>query len=263
MKNWLRIVSLTLVLASCGKPSTDGQLSSLENPTVRDLTLFFSGGYNSCGDPEFPNVIGNILREYRASGVQLRYVAGCFDKSGTLYTRSSTNPHRDREMSPQQAGLELRSEILKTQSKSLVAIGHSYGGWLAMTVSESSADIAHIKSLITIDPISPNHCYPSIVAAALLGELATGVNMQSRGCSTFPQDWPRSRAQLLRTHTNDWFNFYQDRDDVVHSGAAPATMLNFNVPFEHNMAAFGRAHMAVDTDARVWHRTEKLLFDTL
>ncbi len=263
MKRWFHLVSFTYLILSCGKQPSDGQLSSLENPTVNDLVIFFSGGFNSCGDPEFPNIIGNILREYRASGVQLRYVAGCFNKSGTLFVRSSTNPHRDVEMDSQAAAIELRREILKTQSKSLVAMGHSYGGWLAMTVAEGNADVAHIKTIITLDPISPSGCYPSVVAAALIGELATGVNMQARGCSTFPQDWPRSRAQMLRNHTDDWYNFYQDRDSVVHSGAAPATILNFNVPFGPEFAAFGNAHMAVDTDARVWHRTEKILFDTL
>jgi pimeloyl-ACP methyl ester carboxylesterase len=256
----LLVFAWSLLLTDCGRSASESRLNDSE-PAIQDVLIFFSSGFGSCGDERFPSRITPLVHEMRQYGVQLRYVAACFDTSATLHFSSSALQGERMKTGDYNAVIRYAaSELAQVQSKSVYFIGHSYGGWLSMTVAENLAGRSRVRGIVTIDPMSPNHCYTSVVAKSYLQQ---GIGLEGEpGCLQAPLDWGPSRRTNLHQRSGWWLNFYQATDRLIHSGPMPPAE-NFLIPYDESRSYNALAHRDIDTDARVWKRIEDRILTEL
>jgi len=113
---------------------------------------------------------------------------------------------------------EAADMIRATPNHDIYIIGHSYGGWTAMQLVlhlnalKESGDIPdlNIAGLVTVDPISPEHCHPE----------ASTILSNSAGCTSFPPDINGAKRATIRDNVKWWRHYYQGFI-FLHSDAMP------------------------------------------
>ncbi len=199
------------------------------------------GGFNSCGFQAIKNEAGETtgtrvtpvlsdmhakLFEEQAEGQvsisQNPYIVSCHDMGGNIYYVSSDDPNNVIEL--KKPPLENREDSFKDAIERMYnnkkedgvhkvnLVGHSHGGWLAMTMAEGLDESIPINNLYTIDPISKVHC--GISDYGIFGA-------SSPDCLRYPRDFTAQRIQGLKDKVKTWKNYWQDEDDKLHSSAIP------------------------------------------
>lgn len=121
----------------------------------------------------------------------------------------------------------------------LILIGHSWGGWTAMTVAEriarkSPRSEGVIDGLVTIDPISRRNC-----------NYSTWNN-----CLTAPSDFTDERREFLRESSRHWANFFQRKTIWLHSSRIPEAHVNKELE---------ATHFDIDVQDTLWRHVESLV----
>jgi hypothetical protein len=134
--------------------------------------------------------------------------------------------------------------------ESLVAIGHSYGGWTLAEVSQRLGGRLP-TTLFTVDPISPQQCSPYIYRSS-------GWRIPE-GCQKAPAEWESTRgAQILAATEGRWWNFYQDQFALNHSGPtgaleASGQNLKIKVKTDHRAGIYAwHYHSLIARDPATW-----------
>jgi hypothetical protein len=123
----------------------------------------------------------------------------------------------------------VRDEIIKKRSEieasQAVAIGHSHGGWVVMSMlSELSQDFGQ---LYTLDPISKVDC-----------------NLISPfGCQSAPPDIREDDRLQIAQSTTVWHNYYQHQTFYLHSSLIDEADGNYLRNVEHT---------EIDRDDQAW-----------
>lgn len=221
------------------------------------------GGFNSCGFEPVKNdkdeVIGSKvtpilsdmhskLFEQQAEGqisiAQNPYIVSCHDMSGNIYYVSSTEPNKVIELKKPET--EDREKVFKEAIekdfnasaelgvRQVNLVGHSHGGWLAMTMAESLDKDIPINNLYTIDPISKVHC--GISDYGVFGG-------SSPDCLRYPRDFTKKRIKAIKKKVKVWKNYWQDEDEKLHSSAIPGVE---NIKMK-------LSHTGVDNSDYVWN----------
>lgn len=199
------------------------------------------GGWNSCGHQPLKNEAGETtgykrtpllsdmhakLFEKQAEGQvsisQSPYIVSCHDMGGNIYYVSSDDPNNVIEL--KKPPLENREDSFKDAIermyndkkddgvRKLNLVGHSHGGWLAMTMAEGLDKEIPIENLYTIDPISKKLCNASDYG--IIGDSAPD-------CLRYPRDFTAERIKAIKDKVKTWKNYWQDEDRKLHSSAIP------------------------------------------
>gem|GEM_PF-844146 len=244
----LSVVSAGLVVA-CGHdvPSRlAGVVESAKTPT----RIMVFGGNRSCkpdGHNELSplttdlarNITG-IIDSVRASGKDLEIMLACFTGPGEVLLSYNFSHELETE-TPE--GLVARAVKYSDPDSRLILIGHSYGGWTAMTVAEqvarkSTRSESVVAGLVTIDPISRKNC------------TYTSWN----NCVTAPADFTEERLEFLRYASKYWANFFQRKTPWLHSSRI--SQAHFNKELD-------ATHFNIDMHQHLWRHVELLLHDRL
>jgi len=166
--------------------------------------------------------------------------------------------------------------------RSVLLIGHSFGGWLAMQLVMRLPQ-GRVRGLVTIDPISRKYCTPDIYATAAenyrgqVSELdaektdraqieSIALKNAAAGCREFPKDVDPNKI-VNHIGMDAWFNFYQAKDILLHSGPANLSRNFLSDQFIESSASTNRAsitapnHVKAARDDRLWNELRKLFFE--
>jgi hypothetical protein len=126
---------------------------------------------------------------------------------------------------------QVREEILKKRStideSQAILMGHSYGGWVVMSMGAQLTASQAFGQLYTVDPISKINC--SI--------------RHPLGCQSAPEDIGAADRVRIANKTTAWHNYYQTNTAHLHSSSISQADTN---------SLSERIHREVDTDPMVW-----------
>jgi pimeloyl-ACP methyl ester carboxylesterase len=184
------------------------------------LGLF--GGYVSCsGDANAPlkgtwmeRYLGEVQQGLKKSGApEAKYIISCFklDVSRVVFM-TSDKPSEVREDSLSQLFSTFEASVNKLPGTSVSIVGHSYGGWLSLSLLDQVKTKFNVDSLTTLDPISRSQCTPPDVVNSFLGA------PPFPGCTRAPADFDAAKLTDVKQRTKTWLNFYQTDSRLLHSG---------------------------------------------
>lgn len=238
----LSLSSALLTLVGCGAQEPSETAGSDDS---EGLLLVLLGGNASCIEdadgqpsPEWMDMQGPFrdLAKHASDNQgrgprRVSMLSTCHQLDSLLHWTTS-----DRHDDPSIADLQRTGEIIEsfrvsTQSRHVILIGHSYGGWLAMKLA-SAAEIMGLEGLFTIDPISRVHCSVS----------------RPLGCTAAPQDFDSDARDRIAQVSGRWINFWQNRTLYLHSSIIPEANANQQID---------AGHTAIDNHAAVWSTITK------
>lgn len=218
-------LGMLILLAGCGSPASHSALK--ETSQLRRLVVVAMGGRNSCqkGMPYSPKSMSMYPDVQRAATQlsvhygQTDVILSCFRGDGQLFYLES--PESEVKVGEPQ---DLVSMLDGTQA-TVMLVGHSYGGWLAMQTLVR----ARLKAfLFTIDPISPVNC-------------AFRRPQRWLGCTKAPTDIP---YDVVAQKTFRWQNFFQRSTRYLHSSEIPQA--------NANILLNGVGHTTIDNNEDIW-----------
>ena len=220
----LRLI-IPLLIIGCGRTPTDSSVSS--DSISSRLLIVAMGGRNSCqkAAPYSPKTMSMYTEVQKALDKlsphysQTDILASCFRGDGQVFYTDS--PDADVK----KGDMRDIASILDSTQATVVVIGHSYGGWLAMQT------LLHTRlkvSLFTIDPISPVNC-------AFLKP------QNWLGCTKAPTDIP---YDIVAQRTFEWYNYFQTSTRYLHSSEIPQARKNIYLR--------GSGHTTIDNNQAIW-----------
>jgi hypothetical protein len=126
-------------------------------------------------------------------------------------------------------------------------IGHSYGAWAAMLLMQQK--ILAPNALITVEAISPAHCYPANIAKLV---------SVAPGCTEAPPEFDTNRLNAIRNQSGFWLNVFQDQFRRLHS--SPIAAASENILFDtkrrllNAISVLNDHHTNTWKDSYVWER---------
>ena len=212
-------------MIGCGRTSTESGMSAAS--ASNRLLIVAMGGRNSCEKvaPYSPKTMSMYTEVQKALDklsphyARTDILASCFRGDGQLF-------YIDSLLADVKKG-DMRdiASLMDSTQATVVVIGHSYGGWLAMQT------LLHARlkvSLFTIDPISPVNC-------AFLKP------QNWLGCIKAPTDIP---YDIVAQRTFDWHNFFQTSTRYLHSSEIPQARKNIYLS--------GSGHTTIDNHQAIW-----------
>ncbi len=273
---------LTLLhLTACRTTSSDLSDNGL---TTLPPVLIVSGGFSSCGwidqsqlaggagnfwgnpgNMDMAKELDSIRREYsnHHSTTAPQFVVSCYNgkSSSYIYYFSSKNSKLRYTQWNQLSPLIAEIDTFEDTHQAYF-VGHSYGGWLAMQLA-TATKVKNKNSLLTIDPISPNHCAQASFAQSVL----SGGNLA--GCTSFPIDIDQVMTRKLKDKYGAWHHFFQTAYNPLHSNVVDNTGAHGDSDVKSSGAGFvvpyasggvlGGVHAQIDTDPVVWNKLRDLL----
>lgn len=227
-----------MLLASCGhEPSTQ-----LTSESINRKTLFIvMGGNTTC--KEGPDRLWTPLLSTLATkffkvrkdlqdrvGLRSDYLVSCYSPLDFLAFKSNKAGQSVR-FGSSNTYIKQAKELIESESRPVIIIGHSYGGWLAMKTVLALKPSVSLRGLVTIDPISRVHCKYT----------------QPEGCMQAPQDFTRSEKQMIQKRTRYWGNFFQTMTPYLHASAIDEADENIQV---------NTSHSAIDSNVEVWEQIQ-------
>ncbi len=222
-----------------------------------DMVLAFFGGYASCrpgplGQRSYLQLANLRRRLASERGVVTRIFLACYGRidRGHAFYFSSSNLNNVGRATTKELIAKLEHEISLTKNKSVLLLGHSYGGWLAMKSVLSLATPIKIAGFITLDPISQVDCKPhqfgTRLALQVLGEPSLP------GCQRAPSDISAEDRGKIAARSPYWWNLFQTATPELHSGPILEAVHNEFVSYD-NITYKGTAHGHMQEDPRVWN----------
>jgi pimeloyl-ACP methyl ester carboxylesterase len=163
--------------------------------------------------------LNKTLKDSRSS-----WLFSCFDKIGNLFYTSSRNPRKVRRVDLNNIKPLVQEFVSLSNNleRPILAIGHSYGGWLAIKILARLPTQIKQGLLVTLDPISYLECSP-ITYAKVIGNFLSGYGYAAiqglEPCQRSPVDI--TAAELKQTRhilgDNHWRNYYQTNFYPLHS----------------------------------------------
>ncbi len=231
------------------------------------MILVATGGWNSCKEAAGSDIVSplgmNMYQGFKrviAESIQypngMMYFAACMTMDWReLRVYRSDQPQNLRTMSPQSFTSEI-GLFASSGNSPVQIIGHSYGGWLAMSLAKNIPASVQVRQLITIDPISPITCTPESLTGAISAKL--GDIFSSRpGYNTSPDDLTPQFRVDLRRRLNAWHNFYQfDALNVLHGTAIQEAENHY---IKMDLARTINGHINLGLDQSVWTTISQLI----
>lgn len=207
------------------------------------------GGYNSC--PSSSRVLApygiGMYAPYKAletklktayPGMEVSSLISCLPEvappNGEAKYVLSSNPNKLRYGDSKDIYKEIRALMTQFPDAPTFIAGHSYGGWMAMYMSEAIKS-DQFKALFTMDPIGPA-CGPL--------EVVFG----SSDCHRAPRDRDN---RAIADNVAHWSNFFQKADSWLTSSEIDEADANYHVKYNWG------PHSDVDGDKRVWAKVEQ------
>lgn len=224
-------------LTSCGKNATT--VSTLNDEPKVTTTLFtYFGGNTSCGKDSNGNNpspygqkawsdIYNLLKANNSETKKVEYVISCYTDTADVVLSYSAEPGKVFATSTEKFAKFVADYAEKVQPDRIILAGHSYGGWLAMKVSELESARLPNHHLHTIDPISRKTCSFS----------------SPFGCQSAPEDFSNNERYDLAERSDLWINYFQTQTWYLHSSAIREADKNFK---------FKTSHTDIDSASQVW-----------
>jgi pimeloyl-ACP methyl ester carboxylesterase len=232
------LICLSLqALTHCGK-SQDPH-SELSETRDSKTTLFtYFGGNTSCGkdaNGNSPSPYGqkawseiyNLLKAHNTETTKVEYIISCYTDKADVILAHSRRPGEIFATDTEGFADFVAKYVEAIQPDRTVLAGHSYGGWLAMKVSELQGDRIPNHHLHTVDPISRKTCSFS----------------SPFGCQSAPEDFSSSERADLADRSDLWINYFQTQTWYLHSSAIREADQNYK---------FKTSHTDIDSAAQVW-----------
>jgi pimeloyl-ACP methyl ester carboxylesterase len=223
------VASLSFLLPLIGCGQHEDQSALRESARIyRQPTVVVMGGNESCRvnqqqneyEPRhiamYPSLTQIITKLKDELNVPSRVIATCYDSSATIYYAVDDEP----EVRVGDRASLLQDLLEAVHDNSLLAlIGHSYGGWLSMKLSDDLAkDERQIAGLYTVDPISRVDCSFS----------------NPFGCQSAPRDVKKSEREAIKEQSEVWANFYQTETFYLHSSEIDEADSNHHIETSHS-----------------------------
>jgi pimeloyl-ACP methyl ester carboxylesterase len=214
-------------------------------------------GYNSCknatrsgpraGSIPMANAYLKMQKNLQTKfpGIKITTLYACLNGDAppdamAEYTMSDT-PRKDRLGNTRDIRAELEAIVKANPATPVYIVGHSYGGWMSMYLTQTFAGKPNFKGLFTIDPIS-RECGVS------------GVIFGGEECHSAPSDLENKN---IKTRTGVWLNFFQNEDSWLTSSSVPEADENYEIRFEWG------PHSAMNADKTVWDHIETAVVKSL
>jgi pimeloyl-ACP methyl ester carboxylesterase len=293
----LALLAAPLALGACMalRQGSTVQSTPAALPDTGGLVLVLAGGFNSCGYnkvkvageadedwspyglamlPNFNQLTRDILKDRPTA--PLRWVISCFGTSQDhlrYYTSSHPKPSELRKVDHLHEA-DLVADILEEARQAgpdptVVVIGHSWGGSLAMHVTRSLATAPgadRIKELgvVTLDPISrltPNlGCNPSTFFKILTQPFSDTQTRCRQAPVYFAYDMDKDtesaavarRADIVKGVTEMfWLNYYQNNFRFLHSSLVGEASMNAQKVMKTFLNPVA-AHTDIALRAEIW-----------
>jgi pimeloyl-ACP methyl ester carboxylesterase len=233
------------------------------------------GGWDSCvGTSPFGGnstkagvqMINDLTNYYKQPDVNwrgmsdhgIRWLFSCFTSTSELYLRGNQDPDvvggDAWDLNPLLSRIQTLSEDFR---RPVIIIGHSHGGWLAMSLAEALPRPIANGFLATIDPISFTECNPSTYWDA-----AFNLNIWSgtAPCRQAPGDFTPARVERIRANLagHQWKHYYQTYFAPLHSSDIPGgpdlslDMSSFFYVVSGGAAASLSAHTRIADLSSIW-----------
>ena len=259
---------LFLGLSACGSQPSSLQ-SSDDEPTHNPIVLVLSG-WNTCWPSQetiylSPFGMGTydlakgLVDRLESSFEKVPYIFTCFQfqKSWDRYKARAITSETGKEVflySVEElvdSTLELKE---KYDSNEIIIIGHSQGASLGMELVSVLPKDIKAKVLMTLDPISREHCNYWVMAGAFV------TFSPSEECTQFPSEIGSFTQELIRSKLDQdqglWENWYQQDFSFLHSGDTAYADKNVEV-IHDGWDVF--AHQYVSGSDEVWERIHDLV----
>jgi len=165
--------------------------------------------------------------------VKIHYVVSCLNDSPPPKGEGQFITSQDPDTIQYGDSTKIRDEVealtKNTSDMPVILIGHSYGGWASMYLTETIRPSIRISALFTLDAIS-TECGPFQVV------------MGSAPCKQAPKDL---NNKLIIKRVNHWENFYQNQDSWLHSSEIPEAL--------NHLMTYRGPHTQIDSDPNVWN----------
>ena len=227
-----------VVFVGCGAERESKISFNSDQP--KSPVFFVVGGRNSCkpsagNNTENPRGTGlykslvPVMEHVAAeTGTTPEYFSAChYNGSQNMAFVSSWNT----EIQYRQTELQVRDEILKKRNEigadQAVVIGHSYGGWIIMSLASKLGSDESIGHLYTVDAISKVNCTFS----------------NQSGCLSAPQDIGADDRENVASRTGTWHNYFQETTGYLHSASIAQASENVLSRLPHK---------DIDQDSMLW-----------
>lgn len=214
-------------------------------------------GYNSCknatrGGPRaasipMANAYARTLKNLQAKVPDLQVITlySCLNDDSPPDAQAeyalSTSPNVDRLGNTRDIRAELEA-IYKTHPEAAVyLVGHSYGAWMAMYLTQTFAGKPNFKGLFTIDPIGPECGF-------------AGVIFGGTDCHRAPVGLENKN---IKTRARVWLNFFQQDDSWLTSSKIREADENHQIRFEWG------PHSSMNVQKPVWDRIQAAVLKSL
>ncbi|MEZ4743489.1 MAG: hypothetical protein R3B45_13770 [Bdellovibrionota bacterium] len=226
---------LVNLITACGSGSHDGKTQSYAQ---RPIPIIFGfAGNNSCnsdaGELGFDGIYGQILdlqrRLVEEGHAEVEYFVTCYTNGANKISYLNSWEQRPKLLQEESVVREKVFEKLRSlhHAKSLM-VGHSYGGWLAMSLAKSLSAEEELGYFYTLDPISKKNCNFSDLD----------------GCNEAPRDILPEMREHIAVSTDEWNNYYQDNTWFLHSSAISHASSNVKLA--------DADHFDIDEHGAIW-----------
>lgn len=196
----------------------NGQNGANQAPLNGQVVLGFFGGFTSCQvnggapDPKNQGLADAFERSLaaaeEATDREPFTIRSCFTGDPTrVHYVTSAEPDNVKSVVLSDLAKELGALLTtKAQGARVRLVGHSYGGWTALSLAKDLDPKLTVDALVTIDPISVRECNAVVLAAG--GE----------GCRRAPTDFGVDGLAVIKKRVGNWINIYQTSDTLLNSG---------------------------------------------
>ena len=248
-----------LGLFACGGAGGAGGTSRTASRPPAKPVFVVHGGFFSCklpwstplGSQTYTHAKPMIDAAQSWSGSPVAFVVTCFGSGhDTAWVQTDLNPTSTGVPAGTIPDLVADRVAQVGEGAEVVLIGHSWGGWLAMSDALKLPESAHLRYLATLDPISWQTCPPSTLITSVLGGTPSGAPEEP--CTTAPEDLAPDYA-AIRERAAYWGQYYQDQFSYLHSTAIDAADVSRHLVYDGlSSASEWEAHGMVDRDDTVY-----------
>ena len=230
--------ALIFEMLACGVDTSSSLSSNIELP--KTPVFFIVGGRRSCkptsdNDRENPKGTGlypalkPIMEEIgQEMGETPEFFSAChYNGSQDLAYVSSWNSDVQYGQSEEQVRQEILIKRGQIDESQAVMIGHSYGGWVVMSLASGLGTEEKFGQLYTVDAISKITCSPT----------------HPTGCQSAPGDINAADRAKIADLTGAWHNYYQETTPYLHSSSISNADTN---------TLSDLPHKKIDEDPRLW-----------
>ena len=243
-------------LVGCGGA---GGTSATKGAVTPKPIFVVHGGFFSCKLPWSKPIDGTTFTHAKPlldaaaawSGSAVPYVVTCFGSGhDTAWIQTDLNTTSTGVPAGTVPDLVAQRAAQLGEGAEVVMIGHSWGGWLAMSDALKLPETARLRYLATLDPISWQTCPPSTLISAVLGGTPSGG--PEAPCTEAPDDLAPEFA-AIRQRAAYWGEFYQDQFSYLHSSAIDVADESKHLSYaDLSGADLWEAHGRVDRDDTVY-----------